>query len=123
MENNEKLPQSQRFVDVDHNVEIEIEKPECLIPIKDSMAPRQTPQDDHSGFVVLPTKIPLGVIVVFVLQCIATAISITSIYVEQKTSTTIQNEKIIDLEEECYTKIEANYLTKEVEALKARVYN
>lgn len=121
MNDKKQLPRSQRFVDVDNDVEIEMEPNEDLIRIRDSRNNRQNnnhQQDDHSGFVVLPTKIPLGAIIVFVVQCIVTAVSITSIYVEQRTNTAIQNEKISKLEENSYTKIEAQYLSKEVDALK-----
>ena len=123
MNDKKQLPRSQRFVDVDNDVEIEMEPNEDLIRIRDSRNNRQNnnhQQDDHSGFVVLPTKIPLGAIIVFVVQCIVTAVSITSIYVEQKTNTAIQNEKISKLEENSYTKIEAHYLSKEVDALKLK---
>lgn len=121
MDDKKMLPRSQRFVDVDCDVEIEMEPSEDLIRIQDSRNNRQNNhQEDHSGFVVLPTKIPLGAIIVFVVQCIVTAVSITSIYVEQKTNTAIQNEKISKLEENSYTKIEAQYLTKEVDALKVK---
>ena len=123
MNDKKQLPRSQRFVDVDNDVEIEMEPNEDLIRIRDSRNNRQNndhQQDDHSGFVVLPTKIPLGAIIVFVVQCIVTAVSITSIYVEQKTNTAIQNEKISKLEENSYTKIEAQYLSKEVDALKLK---
>lgn len=122
MNDKKQLPRSQRFVDVDKDVEIEMEPNEDLIRIRDSRNNRQNnnQQDDHSGFVVLPTKIPLGAIIVFVVQCIVTAVSITSIYVEQKTNTAIQNEKISKLEDNSYTKIEAQYLSKEVEALKLK---
>lgn len=123
MNDKKQLPRSQRFVDVDNNVEIEMEPNEDLIRIRDSRNNRQNnnhQQDDHSGFVVLPTKIPLGAIIVFVVQCIVTAVSITSIYVEQKTNTAIQNEKISKLETSSYTKIEAHYLSKEVDALKLK---
>ena len=123
MDDKKQLPRSQRFVDVDNDVEIEMEPNEDLIRIRDSRNNRQNnnhQQDDHSGFVVLPTKIPLGAIIVFVVQCIVTAVSITSIYVEQKTNTAIQNEKISKLEENSYTKIEAQYLSKEVDALKLK---
>lgn len=116
MDMKDSLPNSQRFVDVG---EADIEITNESIQIKDSRSLNQQ-QEDHSGFVVLPTKIPLGAIVVFVVQCIVTAISITSIYVEQKTNTAIQNEKISKLEDNCYTKIEAQYLTKEVEELKRK---
>lgn len=123
MNDKKQLPRSQRFVDVDNDVEIEMEPNEDLIRIRDSRNNRQNnnhQQDDHSGFVVLPTKIPLGAIIVFVVQCIVTAVSITSIYVEQKTNTAIQNEKISKLEDNSYTKIEAQYLSKEVDALKLK---
>ena len=123
MNDKKQLPRSQRFVDVDNDVEIEMEPNEDFIRIRDSRNNRQNnnhQQDDHSGFVVLPTKIPLGAIIVFVVQCIVTAVSITSIYVEQKTNTAIQNEKISKLEENSYTKIEAQYLSKEVDALKLK---
>ena len=123
MDDKKQLPRSQRFVDVDNDVEIEMEPNEDLIRIRDSRNNRQNnnhQQDDHSGFVVLPTKIPLGAIIVFVVQCIVTAVSITSIYVEQKTNTAIQNEKISKLEANSYTKIEAQYLSKEVDALKLK---
>ena len=123
MNDKKQLPRSQRFVDVDNDVEIEMEPNEDLIRIRDSRNNRQNnnhQQDDHSGFVVLPTKIPLGAIIVFVVQCIVTAVSITSIYVEQKTNTAIQNEKISKLETNSYTKIEAQYLAKEVDALKLK---
>lgn len=123
MNDKKQLPRSQRFVDVDNDVEIEMKTNEDLIRIRDSRNNRQNnnhQQDDHSGFVVLPTKIPLGAIIVFVVQCIVTAVSITSIYVEQKTNTAIQNEKISKLEENSYTKIEAQYLSKEVDALKLK---
>ena len=123
MNDKKQLPRSQRFVDVDNDVEIEMEPNEDLIRIRDSKNNRQNnnhQQDDHSGFVVLPTKIPLGAIIVFVVQCIVTAVSITSIYVEQKTNTAIQNEKISKLEDNSYTKIEAQYLSKEVDALKLK---
>lgn len=123
MDDKKQLPRSQRFVDVDNDVEIEMKTNEDLIRIRDSRNNRQNnnhQQDDHSGFVVLPTKIPLGAIIVFVVQCIVTAVSITSIYVEQKTNTAIQNEKISKLEENSYTKIEAQYLSKEVDALKLK---
>ena len=123
MNDKKQLPRSQRFVDVDNDVEIEMEPNEDLIRIRDSRNNRQNnnhQQDDHSGFVVLPTKIPLGAIIVFVVQCIVTAVSITSIYVEQKTNTAIQNEKISKLEDNSYTKIEAHYLSKEVDALKLK---
>lgn len=123
MNDKKQLPRSQRFVDVDNDVEIEMEPNEDLIRIRDSRNNRQNnnhQQDDHSGFVVLPTKIPLGAIIVFVVQCIVTAVSITSIYVEQKTNTAIQNEKISKLETNSYTKIEAQYLSKEVDALKLK---
>ena len=123
MDDKKQLPRSQRFVDVDNDVEIEMEPNEDLIRIRDSRNNRQNnnhQQDDHSGFVVLPTKIPLGAIIVFVVQCIVTAVSITSIYVEQKTNTAIQNEKISKLETNSYTKIEAQYLSKEVDALKLK---
>ena len=123
MNDKKQLPRSQRFVDVDNDVEIEMEPNEDLIRIRDSRNNRQNnnhQQDDHSGFVVLPTKIPLGAIIVFVVQCIVTAVSITSIYVEQKTNTAIQNEKISKLEANSYTKIEAQYLSKEVDALKLK---
>ena len=123
MNDKKQLPRSERFVDVDNDVEIEMEPNEDLIRIRDSRNNRQNnnhQQDDHSGFVVLPTKIPLGAIIVFVVQCIVTAVSITSIYVEQKTNTAIQNEKISKLEENSYTKIEAQYLSKEVDALKLK---
>lgn len=123
MNDKKQLPRSQRFVDVDNDVEIEMEPNEDLIRIRDSRNNRQNnnhQQDDHSGFVVLPTKIPLGAIIVFVVQCIVTAVSITSIYVEQKTNTAIQNEKISKLEENSYTKIEAQYLSKEVDTLKLK---
>ena len=123
MDDKKQLPRSQRFVDVDNDVEIEMEPNEDLIRIRDSRNNRQNnnhQQDDHSGFVVLPTKIPLGAIIVFVVQCIVTAVSITSIYVEQKTNTAIQNEKISKLEDNSYTKIEAQYLSKEVDALKLK---
>ena len=123
MNDKKQLPRSQRFVDVDNDVEIKMEPNEDLIRIRDSRNNRQNnnhQQDDHSGFVVLPTKIPLGAIIVFVVQCIVTAVSITSIYVEQKTNTAIQNEKISKLETNSYTKIEAHYLSKEVDALKLK---
>lgn len=123
MNDKKQLPRSQRFVDVDNDVEIEMEPNEDLIRIRDSRNNRQNnnhQQDDHSGFVVLPTKIPLGAIIVFVVQCIVTAVSITSIYVEQKTITAMQNEKISKLEENSYTKIEAKYLSREVDALKLK---
>lgn len=123
MNDKKQLPRSQRFVDVDNDVEIEMEPNEDLIRIRDSRNNRQNnnhQQDDHSGFVVLPTKIPLGAIIVFVVQCIVTAVSITSIYVEQRTNTAIQNEKISKLEENSYTKIEAQYLSEEVDALKLK---
>lgn len=123
MDDKKQLPRSQRFVDVDNDVEIEMKTNEDLIRIRDSRNNRQNnnhQQDDHSGFVVLPTKIPLGAIIVFVVQCIVTAVSITSIYVEQKTNTAIQNEKISKLEDNSYTKIEAQYLSKEVDALKLK---
>lgn len=123
MNDKKQLPRSQRFVDVDNDVEIEMKTNEDLIRIRDSRNNRQNnnhQQDDHSGFVVLPTKIPLGAIIVFVVQCIVTAVSITSIYVEQKTNTAIQNEKISKLEDNSYTKIEAQYLSKEVDALKLK---
>ena len=123
MNDKKQLPRSQRFVDVDNDVEIEMEPNEDLIRIRDSRNNRQNnnhQQDDHSGFVVLPTKIPLGAIIVFVVQCIVTAVSRTSIYVEQKTNTAIQNEKISKLEDNSYTKIEAQYLSKEVDALKLK---
>ena len=123
MDDKKQLPRSQRFVDVDNDVEIEMKTNEDLIRIRDSRNNRQNnnhQQDDHSGFVVLPTKIPLGAIIVFVVQCIVTAVSITSIYVEQKTNTAIQNEKISKLEENSYTKIEAQYLSEEVDALKLK---
>ena len=123
MDDKKQLPRSQRFVDVDNDVEIEMEPNEDLIRIRDSRNNRQNnnhQKDDHSGFVVLPTKIPLGAIIVFVVQCIVTAVSITSIYVEQKTNTAIQNEKISKLETNSYTKIEAHYLSKEVDALKLK---
>ena len=123
MNDKKQLPRSQRFVDVDNDVEIEMKTNEDLIRIRDSRNNRQNnnhQQDDHSGFVVLPTKIPLGAIIVFVVQCIVTAVSITSIYVEQKTNTAIQNEKISKLETNSYTKIEAQYLSKEVDALKLK---
>ena len=123
MDDKKQLPRSQRFVDVDNDVEIEMKTNEDLIRIRDSRNNRQNnnhQQDDHSGFVVLPTKIPLGAIIVFVVQCIVTAVSITSIYVEQKTNTAIQNEKISKLEENSYTKIEAQYLSKEVDGLKLK---
>ena len=123
MNDKKQLPRSQRFVDVDNDVEIEMEPNEDLIRIRDSRNNRQNnnhQQDDHSGFVVLPTKIPLGAIIVFVVQCIVTAVSITSIYVEQKTNTAIQNEKISKLEANSYTKIEAHYLSKEVDTLKLK---
>ena len=123
MNDKKQLPRSQRFVDVDNDVEIKMEPNEDLIRIRDSRNNRQNnnhQQDDHSGFVVLPTKIPLGAIIVFVVQCIVTAVSITSIYVEQKTNTAIQNEKISKLEENSYTKIEVQYLSKEVDALKLK---
>ena len=123
MDDKKQLPRSQRFVDVDNDVEIEMKTNEDLIRIRDSRNNRQNnnhQQDDHSGFVVLPTKIPLGAIIVFVVQCIVTAVSITSIYVEQKTNTAIQNEKISKLETNSYTKIEAQYLSKEVDALKLK---
>ena len=84
MDDKKQLPRSQRFVDVDNYVEIEMEPNEDLIRIRDSRNNRQNnnhQQGDHSGFVVLPTKIPLGAIIVFVVQCIVTAVSITSIYV------------------------------------------
>ena len=113
MNDKKQLPRSQRFVDVDNDVEIEMEPNEDLIRIRDSRNNRQNnnhQQDDHSGFVVLPTKIPLGAIIVFVVQCIVTAVSITSIYVEQKTNTAIQNEKISKLETNSYTKIECKLI-------------
>lgn len=121
VEDKKLLPRSQRFVDIDDNVEIEM-KTKDLIRIRDSRNNRQQqqPQEEHTGFVVLPTKIPLGAIVLLVVQCIVTAISITTIYVEQKTNAAIQNEKISKLEENSYSKIEAQYLTKEVEALRLK---
>lgn len=123
MDEKDSLPRSQRFVDVDNEADIEMEgAPEILSRIQDSRNNRGMAQpEEHSGFVVLPTKIPLGAIVVFVVQCIVTAVSITSIYVEQKTNTAIQNERISKLEENSYPKIEAQYLTKEVESLKTKV--
>ena len=123
MEDKNMLPRSQRFVDIDNDVEFEMELSEDLIRIRDSRnnSIPQGLQEDHSGFVVLPTKIPLGVIIVFIVQCILTAVSLTSIYVEQKTTTAIQNEKISKLEENSYTKIEAVYLSREVENLKHKI--
>lgn len=121
MEDKDKLPRSQRFVDIDNDVDIEMDLSEDLIRIRDSRDIRSNNQEDHGGFVVLPTKIPLGVLVVFVVQCVLTAVSLTSIYVEQKTTTAIQNEKIAQLETSSYSKIDAMYLTKEVDVLKNKV--
>lgn len=121
MDIKDSLPSSQKFVDVGE-ADIEITDNSNRIKIKDSRS-KVSPQtqEDHSGFVVLPTKIPLGAIVVFVVQCIVTAVSITSIYVEQKTNTAIQNERISKLEQSSYSKIEAQYLTKDVENLKVKI--
>ena len=109
------LPEAQRFEDVS-DAEMEMGALPDPLPIRDSTDNSQ----DGGGFVVLPTKIPLGAIILFVAQCIATAISITSIYVEQKTSTLTQNDKIARLESNCYTTIEARYLEKEINELKER---
>ena len=110
------LTEAQRFEDVGE-AEMEMGALPDPLPIRDSTDPNS---GDGGGFVVLPTKIPLGAIIVFVVQCIVTAVSITSIYVEQKTNTAIQNEKISKLEANSYTKIEAQYLSKEVDALKLK---
>jgi hypothetical protein len=64
--------------------------------------------------------LPPLAIIVFVVQCIVTAISITSIYVEQKTNTMTQNDKIARLEANSYTTIEARYLEREINELKER---
>lgn len=105
------LRENQRFEDIG---DAEVDVLTDPIPIKDS----KDAGEDTGGFVVLPTKIPLGAIIVFIVQCIITAISITSIYVEQKTNTLSQNDKITRLEASCYTAIEARYLEKEVTELK-----
>lgn len=107
------LPENQRFEDIGY---AEVDVTTELITIKDSA----TPPEESSGFVVLPTKIPLGAIIALIVQCIVTAVSVTSIYVEQKTNTLAQNDKIARLETSCYTTLEARYLEKEVADLKSR---
>lgn len=110
------LTEAQRFEDIGE-AEMEMGVLPHPLPISDST---DQSTNDGSGFVVLPTKIPLGAIIVFVVQCIVTAISITSIYVEQKTNTLTQNDKIARLEANCYTTLEAKYLEKEITELKER---
>ena len=110
------LSEAQIFEDVGE-AEMEMGALPDPLPIRDSTDPNG---GDGSGFVVLPTKIPLGAIIVFVVQCIVTAISITSIYVEQKTNTMTQNDKIARLEANSYTTIEARYLGKEINELKEK---
>ena len=110
------LNEAQRFEDVgEAEMEVMGVLPDPL-PIRDST----DPTNDGGGFVVLPTKIPLGAIILLIVQCIVTAISITSIYVEQKTNALTQNDKIARLEANCYTTIEARYLEKDINELKVR---
>lgn len=107
------LTEGQRFEDIS---DAEMDVSSVPILIEDS----NESSVDTGGFMVLPTKIPLGAILVFIVQCIITAVSLTAMYVEQKSSTQSLNEKLVKLEDTCYTKLESRYLEKEVAELKSR---
>lgn len=121
----------QRFSDINIDATYEVSE-EDLYKIRDSMnhggyngyppnGPH--PNADHTGFLALPTRVPLGAIIIFVVQCVSMAIAVTSIYVEQKTTTSILSEKITKLESTCYTKTEAVFLEKELIDIKQQKSN
>lgn len=114
----EKYPkEDMKFEDiVNANIDIGTE----VIEVKDSTR-TDTPNDfnnNHEGFLVLPTKISLVAFLIFFVQFIGTTISLTTIYVEQRTTIAAQNEKIQKLEQTSFSKVEAAYMEKEIEDLK-----
>lgn len=121
--------EAQKFSDLNIDATYEVAE-EDWYKIRDSLARggynnNYHPHNDneHNGFLALPTRVPLGAIIIFVVQCVSMAIAITSIYVEQKTTASIQSEKIAKLESTCYTKTEATFLERELLDLKQANHN
>lgn len=112
--NRPSFKEGQRFEDI---TTADMDVSEVPIKIEDSSGQGR----DTNGFVVLPTKLPLSIILIFAVQCIAVAISLTTVYVEQKTNNMILNEKLHRIENESYSKLESRYLEKEVAELKQRL--
>lgn len=115
MENHK--PDDTKFEDI---IDADIDMTSETIVIKDSRNGSQSDnsEEPHGGFVVLPTKFPMSIFLGGIIHCLFSVIGLTTIYVEQKATIAMQNEKITKLENSVATRIELNYLEKEIEDLK-----
>lgn len=79
-------------------------------------------EDSTSGFVELPNRLPLGVVVGFVTQLIVLVVGGTTMWSSMTAKLDIQSSKIASLEANMYTKSEAmlrqEYTSKDIEELK-----